>query len=146
MIKRLVIKYAPLKFLKLHKKLMDVPISYLTQMVPTSVAKKMKDEDSYTGSDFFKSVTIMFTDIFGFGQLSLEMSPTEVVIFLNNLYNVMDERINNYEVYKVETINDSYMVASGTDFVFNSFSCIVFYRDVSNYTFFLIRIVLVSTK
>lgn len=55
----------------------------------------------------------MFADIFGFTQISMELSPQELVSFLNMLYNVMDERINDYEVYKVETINDCYMVASG---------------------------------
>lgn len=55
----------------------------------------------------------MFADIFGFAQISMELSPQELVSFLNMLYNVMDERISDYDVYKVETINDCYMVASG---------------------------------
>lgn len=82
-------------------------------MVPKSIAKKLRTQCSYTESDFFKCATIMFADIFGFTQISMELSPQELVSFLNMLYNVMDERINDYEVYKVETINDCYMVASG---------------------------------
>ncbi len=37
----------------------------------------------------------------------------EVVDFLNTLYNVMDKRMDDHDVYKVETISDSYLVVSG---------------------------------
>ena len=40
-------------------------------------------------------------------------SPLEAVAFLNNLYKIMDRRLDKFDVYKVESISDTYLVASG---------------------------------
>uniref|UniRef100_A0A915KRV3 Guanylate cyclase n=1 Tax=Romanomermis culicivorax TaxID=13658 RepID=A0A915KRV3_ROMCU len=84
----------------------------LYQILPRMVADSLKHGINVS-PEVFDSATIYFSSIVGFASICSQRKPRDIVNILNGIYQVMDKTITSYDAYKVETINDSYLVVSG---------------------------------
>ncbi|XP_055347696.1 receptor-type guanylate cyclase gcy-13-like [Paramacrobiotus metropolitanus] len=84
----------------------------LLEMLPQSVVVQLREKKTIE-PETFDSVSVLFSDIPMFAKLATQCTPWQLVLILNTLYSAYDNAFGLYEAYKVETINDSYMVSSG---------------------------------
>ncbi|MBD1938603.1 adenylate/guanylate cyclase domain-containing protein [Microcoleus sp. FACHB-68] len=84
----------------------------LLNILPESIAERLKQEEG-TIADSFAEVTVLFADIVGFTELSSHISPTELVNLLNQIFSAFDRLAQTYELEKIKTIGDAYMVVGG---------------------------------
>ena len=78
-------------------------------MLQRSIITKLRNKEVVEG-ELFDSATILFSDIPMFAALAGDYPPIVLVEFLNLVYSTFDETIAKFEAYKVETINDCYLV------------------------------------
>jgi hypothetical protein len=68
-------------------------------------------------SESYDQIYIFFSDIVKFTDLSARIGAQNIMTLLNDLFSLMDSLVEKHGLYKVETIGDAYMVASGLPFL-----------------------------
>ncbi|CAB9528061.1 Receptor-type guanylate cyclase gcy [Seminavis robusta] len=81
-----------------------------------------QDESSLTGNvpvageplaNLYPDCTVFFADIAGFTSWSSSRSPTQVFTLLETIYGAFDVLADKHSIFKVETIGDCYVCATG---------------------------------
>ena len=89
----------------------------LTNILPPSIAQRLKEHGSTIVADKFDEASILFADMAGFTAQASEVSAQELVYFLNDVYLTFDRLVEIRGLEKIKTTGDSYMVVSGVPVV-----------------------------
>ncbi|CAD5233094.1 unnamed protein product [Bursaphelenchus xylophilus] len=84
----------------------------LYRMMPASAVDVLRRGESVK-PELYDMATVFFSDIVGFTVLSSKSSPLQIISFLNQVYTMTDDIIDQHDVYKVETIGDGLHCVSG---------------------------------
>ena len=84
----------------------------LLNMLPGAIAARLK-ENPGTIADGYSTASVLFADMVGSTPLFSSLEPTEAVDWLNEVFSMFDTQVQKYNVEKVRTIGDNYMVAAG---------------------------------
>ena len=87
--------------------------SLLANILPASIAARLKDPTRNIIADKYDDASILFADIAGYTKRASDTSPTELVQFLDTLYTDLDALVDKHGLEKIKTSGDSYMVVSG---------------------------------
>jgi len=89
----------------------------LINVLPRRVAFQLKqgkrEAVSYEWEEPNWGASVLFCQICDFEKLSNELPPTGLVAYLNKVFTYIDLISNQNKVYKVETVKEVYMAASG---------------------------------
>lgn len=85
----------------------------LLNLMPASIARRLKEHPGEILADHFEQVTILFADIVGFTARAERLRPRELVGLLNRLFSRFDDLVERHGLEKIKTVGDAYMVAGG---------------------------------
>ena len=87
----------------------------LNNFLPSKIAKILRENGNKPPmiAERFEHVSVIFCDIVNFTPMSEKLSPEKLVAVLNMLFTQFDVLIEKYQLEKIKTIGDAYMVAGG---------------------------------
>ena len=86
--------------------------SLLLNILPKPIADRLKTGEN-TIVDAFPEVSVLFSDVVGFTDLSARISTSELWKMLNEIFSDFDRLAEIHQLEKIKTIGDGYMVVGG---------------------------------
>jgi adenylate cyclase len=84
----------------------------LLNILPKEISEALKASPR-TIADQYTAASVLFADVVGFTPMASTMTPLQLVDLLNEVFQCFDNLVEKYDLEKIKTIGDCYMVASG---------------------------------
>ena len=84
----------------------------LLNILPKEISEALKDGHK-TIAAHHDAASILFADVVAFTPLAAKMTPLDLVNLLNEVFQCFDDLVEKYDLEKIKTIGDCYMVAAG---------------------------------
>ena len=84
----------------------------LLNILPKAIADRLK-KGEHTIAESFSEVTVLFSDLVGFTELSTTIEPCQLVEKLNQIFLAFDKLTEKHQLEKIKTIGDAYMLVGG---------------------------------
>lgn len=84
----------------------------LLNVLPAAIADRLKDGEEMI-AESYPEVTVLFSDIVGFTNMSEKIGAKQVVDMLNEVFGLLDGLAAKYNIEKIKTIGDCYMIVAG---------------------------------
>jgi class 3 adenylate cyclase len=84
----------------------------LLNVLPKAIAERLKRGEENI-ADSYTEVSVLFADIVGFTILSTKVTPYQLIVLLNRIFSAFDSLSEKYDLEKIKTIGDAYMVVGG---------------------------------
>jgi adenylate cyclase len=85
----------------------------LANILPRPIAARLKSAGADIIADRHDEASILFTDLEGFTAQASDMTPEDLVQFLNRVFSDFDRLVERHGLEKIKTTGDAYMVVSG---------------------------------
>ena len=84
----------------------------LLNILPKEISEALKAKQQPIAAQY-QDASILFADVVGFTSMAATMTPMRLVDLLNDVFQCFDDLVEKYDLEKIKTIGDCYMVAAG---------------------------------
>lgn len=84
----------------------------LLNILPATIAAQLKEKPGAIAEQYDQA-TVLFADVVDFTPLASSLSPKALLDLLNQIFSAFDQLADRYNLEKIKTIGDAYMLAGG---------------------------------